>query len=225
MSNLLIDLNQLTVVQADDPTGRDEPYLWVFGIVIDQSNDDPEGLRFILKKNPRPGNLGSSVVRKGESRQIPDSLGRFERTIKPVFGRFGAGIAVVAWEHDKTPDQTMKVAYDECATALDAFVQELIIKRFTEQDFGPLTDDERKQIETQVRTIIEQRLRQTLGVGTLNIDDAVGSASFFQKLDAAAPFSKALTFDLESRKPEDSKIGAGKVISHYRIIGQFKYTP
>lgn len=40
-----------------------------------------------------------------------------------------------------------------------------------------------------------------------------------------ACFAAFSAFDLESRKPEDSKIGAGKVISHYRIIGQFKYTP
>src|SRR5262245_40246972 len=103
MGKLSIDLQTFKVVQKDDLLGKDEPYLWCIGIMIDLHGSGTPDLPFIIKKNPRPGNLGDKF-KKGESRAIPSAIGRIEHDLIPIFGTLlAAGIVVVAWDHDKTP--------------------------------------------------------------------------------------------------------------------------
>ena len=91
MGKFLIDLNTFKVIKKTD-LGKEEPYLWLFGIAIELgvgSSNDPT--RFIIKRPSTPGNLGAPF-KKGESRAIPDSIGRIEKDVEPVLGATGARV-------------------------------------------------------------------------------------------------------------------------------------
>ncbi|MCA9689411.1 MAG: hypothetical protein R3A51_01180 [Nannocystaceae bacterium] len=216
MGRLVIEVNRLDVIKTDDPGGRDEPYLWVYGIIIDENDQDPGPLRFVLTSDPRPGNLGSSKVKAGESKVIPASVGRFSREINPIINLFVGGILVFAWEHDNTPAQTMKAAYDDCATILDAFLQQ----RVSTLQLGAVTPEQQAALQADMTAAITARIKQTLKLGTLNFDDNVGAEPAVHVFrDASVAESQALSFNLVSKRSN------GRVIANYRVRGELRYTP
>ncbi len=211
MGKLLIDLNTFKVVKKKD-VGKEEPYLWLFGIAVELgagSSNDPT--RFIVKRPAKPGNLGGPF-KKGESRAIPDSVGRIEKDVQPVFGRLALGFIATAWDHDKTPANAVQAAYRDAAQVLNDFIQARILTLNT----GPLTDAEITAIKQDIEEHITERFKATVTLrrpGSLNQDDFVGMAFRFVTPDPAVAQSENLDLRFAARGVD------------YRISGVLRYTP
>lgn len=209
MGRLVVALETLTVVKKRDRVGKDEPYLWVYGLRIDTSGAEPTGLRFVMKSDPSSGNMGAQMDR-GDRRAIPATVGRFERNVLPILGvKLFAGFVCVAWEQDRTPPQSMRIAYDEVAIGLNTFIEQ----RAASLETGPLTAAERDTLSEQLGAIARARIRQTWGVGTLNYDDEIDTQFMFVELDGDTPASIPIRSTFK-------RFGA-----EYRIDGRLTYTP
>ncbi len=85
-------LQNLHCIIPTDPSGEDEPYLWVFFIVADGSTvrqrlDDPLRLSAnitVQSGSGRPGNLNEAKASSGGNIHIPESVGRYQSFIKPI---------------------------------------------------------------------------------------------------------------------------------------------
>ncbi len=126
-------------------------------------------------------------------------------------------MVVIAWEHDKTPNQALHVAYRGAAAAIDAAIRGVIDNRLQvirEQGIDAvtaLTTAERAVIVADVKAAIKRPLSASLGVGTLNFDDFIGGDSVLVEIeDARVPFSSTFSVDLRKREG----IGA-----HYQVTG------
>lgn len=211
MGKLLIDLNTFKVVKKTD-LGKEEPYLWLFGLAVELgagSSNDPT--RFILKRPATPGNLGGSF-KKGESRTIPDSVGRIEKDVQPVFGRLALGFVVIAWDHDNTPASAVQAAYGDAAQVLNDFIQ----TRVSALNTSPLTDAEMTALRGDIEAHIRERFKATVSLrrpGSLNQDDFVGLNFRFVTPDPAVAQSENLTLNFAAKSVE------------YQVTGVFRYTP
>lgn len=96
-------LNNLHCVTPTDPSGEDDPYLWVFFVKADGSNiwqrpNDPLHLSAnitLVSGSGRPGNLNVSGVKGGANIHIPPSLGVSNNNLKPIILAFAqTGTAV-----------------------------------------------------------------------------------------------------------------------------------
>lgn len=85
-------LQNLHCIIPTDPSGEDEPYLWVFFIVADGSTvrqrlDDPLRLSAnitVQSGSGRPGNLNEAKASSGGNIHIPGSVGQYQSFIKPI---------------------------------------------------------------------------------------------------------------------------------------------
>ena len=211
MPAFLVDLNTFKVIKKDDVL-KEEAYLWLFGIAVDLtagSSSDPT--RFILKKPSRPGNLGGPF-KKGESRSIPDSTGRIEKQVVPIFGRLALGFIAMAWDHDRTPPGAVEAAYLDAAQVLNDFIQ----GRVSALNTGPLTPAELAQIKADVEAHIRDRFKATVTLrnpATLNQDDFVDLQFRFITPDPATPLSENLDLRFEKKSVA------------YQATGVMRYTP
>jgi len=134
--NLDMALQHLRCVTPTDPSGEDEPYLWIFFIVADGSTirqrlDDPLRLSATIAVHSgsgRPGNLNGATATSSASPQgivIPESIGRHRSTIKPIvldlpFGPTptrvfipGRMLAIcAAIDEDSVPRDAMEAAFN-----------------------------------------------------------------------------------------------------------------
>ncbi|MGA9768085.1 MAG: hypothetical protein WBV94_03535 [Blastocatellia bacterium] len=127
-------LNNLHCVTPTDPSGEDEPYLWVLFVRADGSNiwqraNDPSRLSAnitVFSGSGRPGNLNVSGVKSGGNIHIPPSLGVFNSDLKPItlsFTRGGASVRVfvpgriavvcIAIDEDSAPRDAMEGAFND----------------------------------------------------------------------------------------------------------------
>lgn len=211
MGKLLIDLNTFKVIKKTD-LGKEEPYLWLFGIAIDLSvGSSPDPTRFIVKRPATPGNLGGPF-KKGESRAIPDSVGRIEKDVQPVFGRLALGFIVMAWDHDNTPATAVQAAYGDAAQVLNDFIQ----ARASTLNTGPLSNAEIAAIKRDIEEHIRDRFKATVTLrrpGSLNQDDFVGMDFRFITPNPDIPQSENLDLHFAARSVE------------YQVGGVLRYTP
>ena len=85
-------LQNLHCLTPTDPSGEDEPYLWVFFIVADGSTvrqrlDDPLRLSASITVHSgsgRPGNLNEAKATSGGNIHIPVSVGQHQGFIKSI---------------------------------------------------------------------------------------------------------------------------------------------
>ncbi len=222
MARATIQLDKITVVNKREEVSRDEAYLWVIGLQIVVPSSNVPGLEFIRATNPLPGNLGGKFKR-GETREIPASIGRISYDVTYP-GRATFGVAIIAWEHDKTPPAAIQSAYNQTCRTIDEEIRKLINKILTDGvdpktgDLREPTQAEQDAIQAAVRETIKNVLKGTLGVvpWTLNVDDFVGGERIIEDVRGKAPFQKGFAFEL--RKHEN--IGA-----HYRVTGLLRFEP
>ena len=211
MGKFLVDLNTFKVVKKTD-LGKEEPYLWLFGITIELGvGSSPDPTRFIVKRPAAPGNLGGKF-KKGESRTIPDSVGRIEKDVTPIFGKLGLGFIVMAWDHDKTPGHAVEAAYRDATQVLNDFIQE----RVSALNTGPLTPAELASLKAAIEGHIKERFKATVTLkrpGSLNQDDFVGMDFRFITPEATATHNENLNMTFAARSVE------------YNVKGVLRYNP
>jgi len=85
-------LQNLHCITPTDPSGEDEPYLWIFFIVADGSTvrqrlDDPLRLSAnitIHSGSGRPGNLSEAKSSSGGNIHIPEPVGQYQSSIRTI---------------------------------------------------------------------------------------------------------------------------------------------
>jgi len=211
MGKLKISLDKLTVVKKNE-VNKDEPYLWIFGIVID-SDTLLKDKSPIIKKNPKDGNLRCEKFKKGESADIPEKLGIIQKAVVPIplVNIAVAGLIVFAWEHDTTSRQAQTEAYDATADTLEKAI--LGNLENLNANSASLSNKDIDKIAADIEEIIKEIYKKD--AKWFNIfgglaDDFIGQDSCILQLES--DISKNLRFKFNEKKG-----------SEYKIDGKFIY--
>jgi hypothetical protein len=172
MGKLIVDLKEFTVVRKQD-IGKDEPYLWIFGILVDY--DTFRAGSYIIKKRPTDGNLGGKF-KKGESRAISDNLGHIQKKTHPIFGLLYAGVIIMVWEHDGTPKDAQEAAYNGCVDLLNEFIGERVKEQMKDPDKDVLSEEDLAKLEPKIYDKVKKHFKDAVKLfkpGTWNPDDFI----------------------------------------------------
>jgi hypothetical protein len=144
-----VTLNTLHVVKKQE-VGRDEVYLWVYGVLVDARTI--QSRNFIITHEGGHGNIGKSLW-QGDARRIKDSVGAAVRAqLQPLFSFAAIGAIVAAWEEDYTPNSKVQEAYDATATTLNSFVLQRVnalnLTSPTEAELEQIKEDIKKEVSS-----------------------------------------------------------------------------
>jgi hypothetical protein len=228
MGLLRIDLQNFKVIKKQD-IDKDEPYLWIIGFLID-SNTLVSG-DFVIRKRPTYGNIGEHF-KKGEDVKLRDDLGLIRKeTNSNLLGIVKAGVAVVAWEHDKTSENNQKAAYDAVVKEINKFIKEQI------KDFDLSKNIKTKSIEEDVKKAVKkifvkdlfERFFKNVLFGAawkspvalaiaalktiLGTDDFIGVNFNYFDIDPSKKFNEPVSMKFEKKSTE------------YKLQGVAKYEP
>jgi hypothetical protein len=210
MAQVDIRLNTFKVLEKNE-WSKDEPYLWCFGLVIDANTIG--GQTYIIKRKPDQGNLGGDFS-KGESRAIPDEVGRITSTVTPLtFGSLSValvGVLVLAWEEDRTPNSKVVQAYNDSATILTQHIAD----RIRTLNTGPLTQAEVNAIVSDLKSAITKRFKSAVhwyNPFSWDPDDFIGFAQMIEPTQPGQSLSKQINFTFSG---DDAK---------YQVTGQLQF--
>lgn len=197
-----VALNRFYCYNADEDSwysNGDEPYLFVFVIVIDGYGiqlQDLDHASVRIYSAPRThGNLNKTHVEAGQNFAIPADTGQFQFYVKPV-EPLGAtlplslskditqiGLAVIAMEEDATPTSTANLVLEktlkELQTKLDTLLREKIQAAVSGGN-PQVSQSEISQIVQSIQqTVVETATKDTLKkfalFGMVDPDDYVGA--------------------------------------------------
>ncbi|HEX3035311.1 MAG TPA: hypothetical protein VHT73_09275 [Thermodesulfobacteriota bacterium] len=193
------NLSNIKCYDEADNDGGAEPYLWTVFFKIDGDtvivNDDfnLEGTASVFGTPGNHGNLGDTDVKENDTVPIPDSIGKFETTLKPIPVKpipgltVGGAVGVIAilMEEDSTPEDAVAEGHSQLNTTLQNALNSLIPKlSWDKQD---ITKEEVKKIESKITSAIRSAIANEVdfwdvawGFITLNNnhDDRIGTAKF-----------------------------------------------
>jgi hypothetical protein len=212
MARFDIELDTFKVHDKNE-WSKDEAYLWCFGLVVD--NNTLSSKNYIIKKKPDQGNLGKGF-KKGESRKIPETVGRISSTITPI--NLGSknmalvGLLILAWEEDNTPNSKVVQAYNDSEKVLKEHIEDRIRMLNT----GPLTQTEIDAIVANLKKAIEKRFKSAVNwynPFSWDPDDFIGFAQEVEVIEDGRTFDKAISFTF---KGDDAK---------YEVKGRMSVKP
>jgi len=178
MGRLLIDLSEFTVVKKHD-IDRDNPYLWVFGVVVDQATLAARD--FVIRKPAAPGNLGAKY-KKGESRTVTNNLGRIDQTLTPILGRAVAGVIVIAWERGTTKVDVIEASYGDAVDSINEFIKE----RIETLNFDPPTAADMAVLQATIEAEVRENFKEGWRIFRPVVDH------FIDRVDCVLPIASAV---------------------------------
>lgn len=213
-----IHLDRLRCLAEDDASGHSEPYVWTVLLWVDDATIGSGQIVGALA----PGNVqGSRAVVKegikaGEGGPMPAAQRSFARRFEDGLTVRQAGIVVAMFEEDETPEDAVRAAYDAFRRELPAAVAQFIRTHLR----GPETDEEREEVAAQVRPKVRAAGEGALSnfeklqvfLGTLNLDDEVGFATFFSEIQDDQQDAQPFTLSFLSKDEHN----------HYEIDGRFE---
>lgn len=216
-TDAFIVLERLHCIRQSDASGGSEPYLWPALLWIDDNTlATPElvGLTTPLVGNARVVIKGD--MRAGQAADIPASVGiqrvRFEDglTIRRLI------LAVALWEEDETPQAAMRAGFAAFGAELRAALADHLfeLSQASPQQEKAIIDAIRGRVNSRVRSAIRNGLtgwqKARVAIGTLNLDDIVGSGFIHVREIVGQQF--ALTFQAGSSE-------------HYELRGRLDVRP
>ena len=208
MAKLIINLEKIKVVEKEE-WSKDEAYIWCFGIVIDTTTVTSGN--YIIPKKCGHGNVGKSF-KKGQTRTIPKSVGYIELSFNPISNFAGAGVIVLGWEEDNTPNSKVKKAYSDSVEILNDFVEE----RVESLNLEEISEAEIRDLKSHLTKAIEKRFKSAVSwynPFSWDPDDYIGMGQVFETLKGDEARRVPITFNLK---------GDG---AHYRVTGYLNYSP
>ena len=193
------NLNKIKCYDKADEDGGTEPYLWTVFFKIDGDtvivNDqfNLEGTASVFGTHGNHDNLGDTDVKENDTVPIPDSIGKFETTLKPIPVKpipgltVGGVIGVIAilMEEDSTPEDAVAEGHSQLDATLQKVLNNLIpTLGWDKQD---ITKEEENEIEDKITSAIRTAIANEISFWdiawdfiTLNNDqdDRIGTAKF-----------------------------------------------
>lgn len=179
-----VDLHTLHCVTPTDPSGEDEPYLWVFfiradGETIRQSTFSPLRLSANLQvvSGPgRPGNLSTGGMRAGSQISIPANVGHQTTDLRPIilsfthqgndFRAFIPGVTfamAVLMDEEGVPRDAMQTAHGDVRNLveerLNDFFNSLNLEPFVQQAIDEGIDAANRSLMAQINEFVGDRNR------------------------------------------------------------------
>jgi len=204
MGRLVIDLSEFTVVKKHD-IDRDNPYLWVFGVVVDQTTLGSRD--FVIRKPATPGNLGGKY-KKGQSRTVTNDLGRIDQTVTPILGRAVAGVIVIAWERGTTKVDVIEASYEDAVDAINQFIK----ARIETLNFEPPTAADMAMLQATIEAEVRENFKEGWRIFRPIVDHFIDRADCVLPI-ASTALTRNLNFTFEKKSTE------------YTLTGIFTYTP
>lgn len=208
MTRLELRLDRLECHVQGDASGGSEPYLWPMLIwVSDQTLGTPALVRSDHPHTPRT--VLAQDTRAGAVLTVPATAGTVATTLGEGDLLRRALVIVALLENDETPDHVVRAAYESFVVELPA----AIARHLLELSSGdPTTVEAAKQaVRDEVGDAVESAGSDEMttwekfkvGVGSLNLDDQVGSA--FD--DVSPPAGGVATTPLTLRYTETNDAG------------------
>lgn len=201
--NLKITLDNIHCYDEGDGWGNAEPYLWPVFFKIDGDSYAVEagagliGFPTINSRNGHHANLGDTDVDAGDNVPVPESLGTWETTLKPIPINDAlireligddlpgiAGVCVVLMEEDGWPGSLADTGYSTLVNAIQLAVAQ-VAAGFQHATHAPTKEEIDAAIQTVKATaaaMVHDAIKgtmsgwQLLWYGTFgNNDDTVGS--------------------------------------------------
>jgi len=204
--NLKISLDNVHCFDEGDGPGNAEPYLWSVFFKIDGDNYAVEtgsgliGFPVIFSTNGHHGNLNNTDVDEGDDVPVPESIGVFESTLKPIpvndpfiKSLVGddlpgiCGVVLVLMEEDGWPGDLADTGYTTLINAVTLAVGK-VAAGFQHATHAPTKEEIDAAIKTvkdTAATMVHDAVEgvmsgwQLIWYGTFgNNDDTVGSEAF-----------------------------------------------
>lgn len=192
------------IVLGENESSDDEPYIWVYGIVIDASTIGSR--QYVITINsPGHENVTSDGMEEGDRVSIPSSTGSIFNTFRPLIGKSGFGVLVMGWEEDNTPNSNVVEGYNEVGTILNNFIDE----RVQAFNFEEPSDDDLNQIREDIKARITEIFKDAVhwyNPFSWDPDDPIGNSLMFTRISEGECISESVQFVLW--EPGDDYEGA-----------------
>jgi hypothetical protein len=205
--NLKISLENIHCYDEADGWGNAEPYFWPVFFKIDgdsyafETGSGLIGFPTVESRNGHHGNLGNTDVSAGDDVAVPDDLGTWQDTLKPIpindpvvkaivkdddFPGI-CGVVAVLMEQDSWPDDLADTGYEALVNAVTSAVAK-VAARYQHATAAPT----KEQIDADVQTVKDSAASmvhdavegamsgwQLLWFGTFgNNDDTIGTEAW-----------------------------------------------
>lgn len=218
-TDAIVTLERLRCIKESDGTGHSEPYMWPVLVSINTTNANVNVSSLAL------GNARIVIdqdIREGQIIVIPSSINTLRLRLNEA-ENVKLILSVVMWENDETPEAALKAGFQAYSGELKAAIIANLLALQAAQG--------NPQAEAAVRAIIEKRVKDKvedaikgalttgqkirIGLGTLNMDDVVGSDS--ESLGTVGTTARTQNFTLAFRNESGSE--------SYEIMGNLAVRP
>ncbi|QJW90599.1 hypothetical protein HNV11_15015 [Spirosoma taeanense] len=207
-TDAIVTLERLRCIRESDGSGHSEPYIWPVLIWIDTTNGQVNTADLVL------GNARIVIdhdMRAGQVVLIPSSVNTLRVRFTDDPQRFTFIISVVLWENDETPEDAMRAGFKAYTSELRAAIIANLLALQAAQGNPAEEEAVKATIEKRVKDKVEAGIKGALttgqkiriALGTLNMDDVVGSDS--ENLGAISTLATTKPFTLAFRNKSGSE--------------------
>ncbi len=218
-TDVLVTLDRLRCIHESDGTGHSEPYIWPVLIWIDTATGSVHVTDVSL------GNARIVIdndMRAGQTVIIPAPVNTLRLRINDT-QRITLILSVVLWENDETPEKALEAGFRAYSSELQKAVEANLLTLRAAQGDPDAEKAVRDVIEKRVKDKVESSIKDALstsqklriGLGTLNMDDVVGSDS--ESLGAVGQTASTKAFSLAFSNKSGSE--------SYEILGNLDIKP
>lgn len=202
-TDAIVTLERLRCIRESDGTGHSEPFIWPALITINTTNGN------VLSSPPVLGHARIVIdndMRAGQIVVIPNTVNTLRvRLDDPQ--NFTIFLSVVLWENDETPDKAVKAGYLAYVSELrQAIIANLLALREAQNDPNKMKEVKaiiekrvNKAVEAAIRGALTTSEKIRIKIGTLNLDDVVGSDTEDLGSPGVAAMTKPFALDFSNK--------------------------
>jgi hypothetical protein len=215
-TDAILTLEQLRCIRESDASGHSEPYIWPVFILIDDATIASGHVHAAAPVLGSARIVIKSDMRRGETADIPGEVGVLRFRVDDNPGFFQLILIVALLENDETPVKALRAGFSAFVNGLVQGIDNrlgFLVLAVGPENLNPLIEDITKEVRGKVESAIRgaltgsQKLRVKLG--TLNLDDFIGSdVRTFAKLEQQ---SFRLSFVSDEDPPTDRYVISGQL--------------
>ncbi len=192
--------NSLTCNAERDASGGSEPYFWPALVVVDDLTiGTTDRVRVVTPHFSFARIVVGSGMRAGDTATVPNAIRRLQVRLEDGWRVQNLILIVAMFEHDETPTKAVEAGLKAYGPALQSILGARIFELNAAQQagneaaFDAIIGEITRAVEAEVRSAAEDALSTSekvrIFLGTLNLDDTVGTAREFYSPVQADSFS------------------------------------